>query len=47
MHLCELVSENCVDLMLVVMGKVYVDLEGTGVGVLGRVYAREVLAFEK
>jgi hypothetical protein len=35
--------------MLVVdaTGKVYVDLVGTGVGVLGRVYAREVLVFEE
>ena len=34
-------------LVVDVVGQVYVDLVGTGVGVLGRVYAREVLVFEE
>ena len=34
-------------LVVDVVGQVYVDLVGTGVGVLGRVYACEVLVFEE
>jgi len=46
---CELVGEDGVDYSVVVdvMREVYVDLVGAGVGVFGRVYAREVLCFEK
>ena len=45
----ELVGEDRVDCSFVVdvMREVYVDLLGADVGVLGRVYAREVLVFEK
>ena len=45
----KLVGEDSVDRSLVVdvVGKVYVDFVGAGVGVLGRVYAREVLVFEE
>ena len=44
-----MVGKDCVDHILVVdvMGKVYVHLVGVGVGVLGRVYAREVLVFKE
>ena len=48
MHLDELVGEDCVDRSLVVdvARKAYVDIVGADVGVLGRVYTREVLVFE-
>jgi hypothetical protein len=47
--MCELVGKDCVERILVVdvMGKVYVDLVGAGVGVPGRVYARQVLVFKE
>ncbi len=49
MHLGELVGEDCVDCSFVVdvMREVYVDLVSAGVVVFGRVYARELLVFEK
>ena len=49
MHLGELVGEDYVDCSLVVdiVRKVYVDLVGVCVGVLGRVHTRKVLIFEK
>ncbi len=45
----ELVGDDRVDRSLVVdvMGKVQKDLVGADVWVFGRVYAREVLVFEK
>ena len=49
LHLGELVGEDRVDRSLVVdiVREVHVDLVGADVGVLGRVYTREVLVFEK
>ena len=49
MHLGELVGDDPIDPSLVVdiVRKVYVDLVGAGVGVLGRVYTRDVLVFEE
>ena len=49
MHLGELVGEDPVDLSLVVdiVRKVNVDPVGADVGVLGRVYTREVMVFRE
>ncbi len=49
MHLSELVGEDRVDRSHVVdvVRKIYVELVGADVGVLGRMYTHEVLVFEK
>ena len=49
MHLDELVGEDREDRSLVVdvVREVYVDLVGADVGILGRVYAREVPVLEE
>ena len=49
MHLGELVGKDCVDrsLKVNVVGEVYVDFVGADVGILSRVYVREVLVLEE